>query len=86
MATMREASRVDYTSGNTTEHLKLGALQRIADATENMAGNYTRLQSERDELRRLYRERGAEVDRLVRQIASLRGVITKQKKAAKEAA
>ena len=62
--------------------LKLGCLQRIADATELMAQNYQSLIGERDSYKRKYE---AERDRRLNQDkcnAALRGVITKMKKKA----
>lgn len=62
------------------DELKLGALLRIADATEVMAREYQRLINERDMYKRQYenaRERGY---RLERSNAALRGQITKLRK------
>ena len=64
----------------TDNQLKLGCLQRIADATELMAQNYQSLIGERDSYKRKYE---AERNRRLNQEkcnAALRGVITKMKK------
>jgi hypothetical protein len=62
------------------ERLKIGTLQRIADATEAMAKNHVALTRERDMYERMYRDRQATCERLARQVSALRGVITKLKK------
>ena len=60
--------------------LKLGALMRIADATEVMAREYNRLIEQRDMYERLWRESRSCSERLARSNASLRGQITKLRK------
>ena len=60
--------------------LSLGCLQRIADATEKMAGNYTQLQSDRDWFKSRNEELRKSNSRMARRIAALQGVITKLKK------
>ena len=50
MATQREQSKKDWESRDTSEDLQLGCLQRIADASEKMASNYTQLQKDLDYL------------------------------------
>lgn len=72
---------VDGESNPNLEDIKLGCLLRIADATELMAKRHTELMSQRDYYERLARDRGAEVERLVRQRAALRGTITRMKRA-----
>jgi len=63
------------------EQIQLGALLRIADATESMATNHVRLIEERDRLSRLYKESQARLERERRTNSALRGVITKMRKA-----
>lgn len=83
----RDESRKDYgaecgnDAGVSIERLNAGSLMRIADATEKMAGNYTRLQNERDIYERWYREGLKTQQRLANQIRALRGAITRMKKA-----
>lgn len=65
----------------STDELKLGCLQRIADATELAAKNHAALVAERDRLAR-YREDDRKcIARLVRSNNALRGVIKRMKKA-----
>jgi len=79
----REESRANYgcTDRNpNNEELKLGALLRIADATEVMAKEYNRLLSDRNLYKHWYDETRASRDRLERSNAALRGQITKLRK------
>lgn len=80
MSGFRDDSKKSYLSDGSLEHINAGSLQRIADATEKMAQRHTELISERDSARRQaehWRDRGAAKDR---QIAALRGQITKLRK------
>lgn len=77
---MRDASRKNWTSNDTNEHINLGSFQRIADACEKMAGNYTELQNQRDYYKRLYEQEKKTSYSLYRSNCSLRGTITKLKK------
>lgn len=61
--------------------LQVGALMRIADATEKMASSYTSLQNDRDMYKRWYQEGNVRNQKMARRIAALQGVITKMKKA-----
>lgn len=63
------------------ENIKLGCLMRIADASEKMASNYTQLQNEIDRYKRWYNEERDANEKLKRTISSLRGVITRLKRA-----
>ena len=81
MATFKESSKQSWTSAGSVEHINAGSLQRIADACELMAGNYLRLQSDLELNRRWHREELALRRKRDRQIAALRGVITRLKKA-----
>ena len=81
----REESKRDYgrvtDAGLNKDELQLGALLRIADATEVMAQNHVKLQNERDMYARWYKDSKARGERMARRIAALQGVITKMKKA-----
>lgn len=63
--------------------LKIGCLQRIADATELMARSYANLIAERDRYRRLLDARNETCERLERRCSALRGAITRLKRKAK---
>jgi hypothetical protein len=79
-----EISRKTYATLDAKPNLQeiqTGCLQRIADATELMAGNYQNLLNERDKYLRWYEEEKAQTARLLHQIAGLRGTITRMKKA-----
>jgi hypothetical protein len=81
--TYREESRKDWYREEglpTTDQLKLGCLQRIADATETMARRYSDLLYERDDYKKRYEGACLHNDASNRRIAALRGVITKLKK------
>lgn len=86
---MRSESRKEWAtrSGTATEaEIKLGALQRIADATEVMARDRVAMEAEIERLRRAttyWRER---CDRAERSRSALRGVISRMKRAAEGAA
>lgn len=83
---LREESRVQYITRAdlaTSDELKLGAILRIADATEAMAKNYVGLQNDRDWYRNAYENQCARTDELQRRINALKGVITKMKARAK---
>lgn len=85
----RDESRKNYGRelaedvGINDDSLKVGALMRIADATEMMARNYDQLIAERDRYKRWYEQERQSGQRMFRRINSLRGVITRMKKAAK---
>jgi hypothetical protein len=64
----------------TDEQLKIGAIQRIADATEAMAKNYVALQNDRDRLNKLFQNEQQCTARLLRCASALRGQITKLKR------
>lgn len=61
------------------EQLKLGALLRIADATELMAKNYLRLQADNEMLRRWHENEKAQVAKLQRQVNAYKGIVKKLK-------
>lgn len=82
----REASRTnwgithDEKESLTHEQLQTGAILRIADATEKMAGNFIALQNDRDLYKRCYANEQRDSRSLRRQLAGLKGEITKLKK------
>lgn len=84
MTTFREASRGNFTSARTVEHINAGSLQRIADATEKMAQRYTDLIRDRDNYERYYREAVKRERQLERRLAAAKGQITKLRNAAKK--
>lgn len=80
----RNHSKTGWTGESSLEAINVGSLQRIADATEKMASNYTFLQNERDKYERWYKQERASNERMARRISALQGVITRMKKAKKE--
>jgi hypothetical protein len=64
----------------TREQVSLGALLRIADATELMAKRHTELIAERDQSDHWYRHERNRRQTAERQLAAARGQITKLKK------
>ena len=67
-------------SNDTREKVKLGSLQRIADACELMAQNHAELIRDRDNFKRWYEEGKADLQRAENSNRSLRGQITKLRK------
>ena len=81
----RKESRKDWHTTAVTlsnDQLKLGSLQRIADAVELMARSHATLISERDLYKRWHEEERAKTHRLRRVNAGLRGHIKRMKRAA----
>lgn len=76
----KQQSKENWSGQEIIENINAGSLQRIADATEKMAGNYTRLQNDCDLYKRWYEAGREERNRLANRIKALKGVITKQKK------
>lgn len=74
--TVTESTKLDR------EQLALGAILRIADATELMAVNYRALQEERDRYKRNWEYAKAQNERMARRVSALQGVVTKMKKKA----
>ncbi len=74
------SSRPDSVSTPSDDRLKIGCLQRIADAAELMAKSHATLVAERDRYKRWYEEADARCAKRNLSIAALRGVITKLKK------
>lgn len=86
--TYKEAGKKNWEtrsgSGAERDEIKVGAIQRIADACELMAQNHARLISERDDYKHWYKDELERANQLERQNTAFRGVITKLKKKAKE--
>lgn len=61
------------------EQLIVGTLQRIADATEAMTGNFLELQREVEQYRRWYREEKAKNESLERKLIARKSAYTKLK-------
>lgn len=81
--TYRDASRTNWGRDKaevTDEHIKLGAVLRIADAVELMAKRYQQLVDDRDMYERWYQSERATVLKLGRSNAALRGHIARLKK------
>jgi len=62
------------------EQIQLGAILRIADATEKIAGNYDALIRDRDFYKGLYNDQRNEIHLLLHRIAGLKGYIKRMKK------
>lgn len=77
MNTLRQESKKDWTSAGNLEHINAGSLQRIADATEKMARNFTSLQEDLDLYKRWYEQEKARVKVRDNQIRGLKGALTK---------
>lgn len=79
----REASKLDWGVDQSVtldrEQVHLGAMLRIADATEKMSARYVGLLDEVERLRRCDREQRDAINRLQRSISALKGVVTKMK-------
>ena len=82
----KKISKVEWTtvgqddSNDTREKVKLGSLQRIADACELMAQNHAELICDRDNFKRWYEEGKADLQHAENSNRSLRGQITKLRK------
>lgn len=83
---LREDSKTEYRKSAETinrDEIKIGCLQRIADATEVMAKRYQDLIDERDKYKRWYESSLKTEEYQLRRISALRGVITRMKKRGK---
>ena len=87
MATIREDSKKTWISQSTTEDINAGSLQRIADAaerqadaTELMATKYRETEKQLIFYKEAYPKKNAEIERLKRSNAALRGIINRMKK------
>lgn len=81
--TLQENSRAVWTQNDPEERrstatLKLGAILRIAEATEKMAQNFTALQNDRDYYKRRVEDLYSQNKKLSRRIIALRGAITRK--------
>lgn len=79
--TYRAQSRLDWTSQSlpVNEQVKIGALQRIAAATELMAANYREMQNDLDFYKAGYLRQQREIKDLKNSQRALKGVATKAK-------
>jgi hypothetical protein len=78
----RDQNKMDWGSADekpSLEQLNTGALLRIADATEKMASNYTRMENDLKWHKEKYHEKNKEIERLERVIAALRGHLKRAK-------
>ena len=82
--TLKDHSRTQWTEHGDPypgdENVKLGCLQRIADATEEMAKNHVRMQDQINYLDKRCKLLTEEAERLRRSNTALRGRITRLKK------
>lgn len=79
---IKEASRMNYLvpeNGATLEQVKVGLLQRMADATEAMAKEHNELLRQKDLYFRWYQEGREKMASLQKTVSNLRGQITKLK-------
>lgn len=82
----KEESRNDWTrcvaegGALPTGDIQLGAILRIADATELMAKNHNRMQADLEYYKKAHAEQQRIISKLQRRISSLKGVITHMKK------
>lgn len=87
--TYRKESRKDwYRAGQLKpgiEQIQLGCLQRIADATEAMANNYSQILAENQNLRMKLKLYQSDEEFLRRQLAAQKGVATKLRQKLKQA-
>lgn len=81
MSNLRESSRKNWTSNTTIEHINAGSLQRIADAIELFCKDRERLEQDYVNMRRLRDKAVERSEQLAGTNASLRGIITRMKKA-----
>lgn len=81
--TFRQISRIEYESTSQfydAEQVRIGALQRIADATEAMAKNHNDLLRDVKLYKDMYQNQTMQRQQLERSNAALRGQITKLRK------
>ena len=77
MANFRERSRQEWNADTTIEHINAGSLQRIADAVETVAKNYTALQQERDRYKKWYEDERESRKQSERSMNTLKGHVTR---------
>jgi len=83
MATFKESSKREWaTDANvaTKEEIKIGSIQRIADAVEKIMLNYDQLINDRDRYKRWYEQEEAGRKELEHKLAGLRGYVSRLKK------
>lgn len=80
----REESRGEWYNTQqdkpTCEQINVGSLQRIADAAEKMAQNYTSLIEELDRYKRWYEEERKRSQKLRNRVAGLQGAFRRFRK------
>lgn len=76
----KEESRKNWFSQDPiiNDDIKVGCLQRIADATEKMAQGYIQLENSRDYHKRRAENLEEENDRLRRRVAAYKGLLKKK--------
>ncbi len=77
---MKEFSRSNFTSNGTVEHIQLGAILRIADASEKMAQRHTELIDKATRLEKDNKWLQDCINRRDKTAANLKGQITKLKR------
>lgn len=82
MEDLRKLTKTQLTGILSHETAMLGCLLRIADASEVVASNYLRLIADRDFYKSSLENERTKSKRLRRQIAALKGQITKLNKSA----
>ena len=83
MKSYKELSRENWGTDltiPTNEQIKIGAIQRIADATELMAQRYQGIIDDRDRYKRYYENQLEQKEKLSHRIAGLQGYIKRLKK------
>ncbi len=75
----RQSWNLDNRESLTNDDIKIGCLQRIADATETMAKNYNQLFEEKEKFRKWYYEERAKRQHLERSITTYKGNYTRLK-------
>lgn len=85
----KKSSRIDWHSESkndvgflSVDHVKAGALMRIADVTEMMAKNHDQLVRDAENNKRWYQEEKQRREKLQRSNAALRGIIKRMKRKA----
>lgn len=78
----RDISKANWGTGDlpTIEQINTGSLQRIAAAIEVMSRSHASLINERDFYKRQYEQQRDRAAALRRQVAALRGAMTKLKR------
>ena len=84
---LRDASRTDWVNEYyaKNENIQLGAILRIADASEKMAQNYTQLINRNEWLKGHCQRLDEQLEAMTRQRTALRGTVTRLKRQLAEA-